>query len=78
MDSFEVAFSPMALDDINATVNYYEGLKQGLGDRFSKQLQATLNAIKRNAYFAAVRYDDIRAARIKKFPYLGSLSCGRK
>lgn len=42
----------------------------GLGKRFAKQLQVTLNAVKRNPFFASVRYDDIRCAAIKKFPYL--------
>jgi toxin ParE1/3/4 len=68
--SFTVIFSPFALDDMEQSVDYYEERKTGLGKRFAAELQLTLNAIKSNPFFATVRYDDIRCARIKKFPYL--------
>lgn len=29
MDTFEISFSPMALNDIREAVQYYEGLKRG-------------------------------------------------
>jgi len=45
-------------------------MQPGLGKRFASQLLLTLNAIKRNPFFASVRYDDIRCAQVKKFPYL--------
>ena len=70
MKSFTVIFSPLALDDIEQTYNYYEQRQSGLGKRFAAQLQLTANAIKRNPFFASVRYDDIRCAQLKKFPYL--------
>ena len=70
MTRFTVIFSPIALDDIEQAVGYYEKLKQGLGKRFAAQLQLALNSIKRNPFFASIRYDDIRCAAIKKFPYL--------
>jgi hypothetical protein len=70
MKKFTVTFSPIALDDIEQTTAYYEEVQPGLGKRFAAQLQLTLNAIKRNPSFASVRYDDIRCAQVKKFPYL--------
>ena len=70
MKDFTVTFSPLALDDIEQATTYYEGVQFGLGKRFADQLQITLNAINRNPFFASVRYDDIRCAQIKKFPYL--------
>ena len=70
MKSFTVIFSPVAIDDVEKTVDYYEEQQPGLGKRFAAQLQLTLNVIKRNPFFASVRYDDIRCAAIKKFPYL--------
>lgn len=70
MKSFTIIFSPVALDDVEQTVDYYEKQQAGLGKRFAAQLQITLNAINRNPFFASVRYDDIRCAAIKKFPYL--------
>ena len=70
MKNFTVTFFPLALEDIEQAFNYYEQRQNGLGERFTTQLQLTLNAIKRNPFFASVRYDNIRCARIKKFLYL--------
>ncbi len=70
MKSFIVIFSPVAIDEVEQTIDYYEERQSGLGKRFAAQLQLTLNAIKRNPFFASVLYDNIRCAGIKKFPYL--------
>ena len=70
MERYTVIFSPMAIEDIKQAIIYYEGVKEGLGEHFNSQLRITLNAIRRNALFASVRYDDIRCAAIKKFPYM--------
>jgi len=70
MKTFVVIFSPIAIDDAEQAVEYYEEKQTGLGKRFARQLQSTLNSIKRNPFFASVRYDDIRCAAVKKFPYL--------
>lgn len=70
MNNFDITFSPLALDDIAQTFNYYETQQTGLGKRFNSQLQLALKAINRNPYFASVRFDDIRCAQIIKFPYL--------
>ena len=70
MKKFAVIFSPAAIDDSEQAVDYYEEQQPSLGKRFAAQLHLTLNAIKRNPFFASVRYDDIRCASIKRFPYL--------
>ncbi len=70
MKRYTVVFFPLALDDIELTVEYYQKQQAGLGKRFAAQLHLALNAIKRNPFFASVRYDDIRCTAIKKFPYL--------
>ena len=70
MKSFTVTFSPVAIAEIEDTIDYYEKHQTGLGKRFATQLQVTLNAVRRNPFFASVRYDDIRCAAIRKFPYL--------
>ncbi len=67
MKSFIVIFSPVAIDDVEQTIDYYEEQQFGLGKRFAAQLQLILNAIKRNRFFASIRYDNIRCAAIKKF-----------
>ena len=70
MKNFTTIFSPVALDDVEQVIGYYEQLQTGLGKRFAARLQLTLTIIKRNPFFASVRYDNIRCAQVKKFPYL--------
>lgn len=70
MKSFAVIFSPIAINDLEQAVVYYERKQTGLGKRFAANVQTTLNSIKRHPFFATIRYGDIRCARIKKFPYL--------
>jgi toxin ParE1/3/4 len=67
---YTVIFSPLALIDIEQAVYYYNEQQAGLGKRFAGHLQTTLNAIKRNPFFATVRYDDVRCTQVKKFPFL--------
>lgn len=70
MKRFTVIFSPVAIDDVEQTVFYYEEQQPGLGKRFATQVQLSFNAVKRNPFFDSVRYNNIRCAAIKKFPYL--------
>lgn len=37
MKDFTFSFSPLALDDIEQAVDYYEQLQPGLGKRFAAQ-----------------------------------------
>jgi toxin ParE1/3/4 len=67
---FRFVYSPLALQDIEEAKDYYEKIQNGLGKRFVSQVQSSMLAIKRNPYFSSVRYDDIRCAQIKRFPYL--------
>ncbi|MBX9783715.1 MAG: type II toxin-antitoxin system RelE/ParE family toxin [Chitinophagaceae bacterium] len=70
MKKFRFIYSPLALSDIEEAKEYYEKIQKNLGKRFLNQLQITMLAIKRNPFFASVRYDDIRCAQMKRFPYL--------
>jgi plasmid stabilization system protein ParE len=70
MKKYQVIFSPLALNDIEQVVGYYNEQQHGLGKRFAAQVQVTLTAIKKNPFFASVRYDDVRCAQVKKFPFL--------
>jgi toxin ParE1/3/4 len=70
MKQFRFVFSPLSLSDIEEAKNYYEEMQAGLGKKFIAQLQLAISALKRNPFFASVRYDDIRCVQLKKFPYL--------
>lgn len=70
MKKYIVVFSPLALNDIEQAVTYYNEHQKGLGKRFALQVQQALSAIKRNPLFASIRYEDIRCAQVSKFPFL--------
>jgi plasmid stabilization system protein ParE len=67
---FSISFSERALRDIHKTIQYYEAIQVGLGEKFRLNLTKVLESIQMNALFSSVRYDDIRCARIRRFPYL--------
>ena len=67
MKSFIFIFSIVAIGDAEQATNYYEEIQPGLGKRFAQEF---FNSIKRNPFFASTRYDNIRCAQVKKFPYL--------
>ncbi len=70
MKNFAIVFSPEVLIDIEEAFAYYEKIQTELGRGFGSQLMNTLNAIKRNPFFASIRYNDIRCAAIKRSPFL--------
>jgi hypothetical protein len=43
---------------------------EGLGKRFTGQVQLVLKPIKINPHFAYIRYEDVCCAQVPKFPYL--------
>jgi mRNA-degrading endonuclease RelE of RelBE toxin-antitoxin system len=67
---YSVSFSKKALSDIQQTINYYEAIQEGLGEKFRINLTAVLERIRRNGKFASIRYDNIRCARVRRFPFL--------
>ena len=70
MKKYKFIYSSHALNDIEDTVRYYNKQQKGLGKRFAAQVQLALRSIKNNPHFATVRYDDVRCARVPKFPYM--------
>ncbi len=70
LSPYKVTFSPESILDIKDIRRYYDEIQQGVGTRLTEELDKVLNSIKRNARFAAVRYADVRCARIRKFPFL--------
>lgn len=70
LPAYKVIFSPESILDIKDAQRYYGDIRKSLSDRFTEELDKVLISIKQNGQFAAVRYADIRCARIRKFPYL--------
>ena len=69
MPRFTVKYAPEALQEIKQAVDYYNKLSDGLGDRFKQNLLAAVKAAKLNPTYNSFRYDDVRFAVVKRFPY---------
>ncbi len=69
MPLFKVAFSPESLQEIIRIVEWYNDINKDLGTRFKKNLLTEIAAIKQNPFTRSFRYDEVRFAVVKKFPY---------
>ena len=69
MPRFTVKYAPEVLQEIQYAVDYYNGLSYGLGKRFKQNLLASIKAAKLNPTYNSFRYDEVRFAVVKKFPY---------
>lgn len=69
MPRFKVVYSPESLQEITRIINWYKEINTGLGNRFKKNLLVEIAAIKQNPFTRSIRYDEVRFAVVKKFPY---------
>ncbi|MEO8822091.1 MAG: type II toxin-antitoxin system RelE/ParE family toxin [Ginsengibacter sp.] len=69
MPRFTVKYAPEALEEIRQIVDYYNELSGGLGNRFKQNLLEAIKAAKLNPSYNSFRYNDVRFAVVKKFPY---------
>jgi hypothetical protein len=64
-----IEFHPDAAQEASDAVDYYEGLRPGLGDDFRAELDAALNRIQQNPKLYAVQSGAIRVCPLHRFPY---------
>ena len=69
MKKYKIVFSPKAITDIEEAISYYNQQLLGLGNKFISELKVIYKAIDRNPFFAALKYDNVRCAVLKKFPF---------
>jgi plasmid stabilization system protein ParE len=68
--SYRLIIKPQAEEDIKQAVFWYQMEKEGLGSDFLAALSDQLQLIEQHPYQYALRYKDLRAALLNKFPYL--------
>jgi plasmid stabilization system protein ParE len=68
--SYRLIIIPQAEEDIKQAAFWYQMEKEGLGSDFLAALSEQLQLIEQHPYQYAVRYKDLRAALLHKFPYL--------
>ena len=68
--SFKLIFAAEVYGDLQQNINWYNKKQAGLGSRFFKAIKEQLPQIKKNPYGVAIRYDEVRCAKVKDFPYM--------
>ncbi len=63
-------FHPYVRADTNDGYSWYEARRTGLGTAFLDAVQATLDAIERNPALYGYVEDDVRAAPVRRYPYV--------
>jgi plasmid stabilization system protein ParE len=69
MASFLIQYAPEALEEIQHVINYYNSVSAKLGNRFKRNLLQEIKSLKYNPTYNSFRYDEVRFAVVKKFPY---------
>ena len=69
MSDFDLLIEPVALQDIQDAIDYYDSKRAGLGDFFENEFHKHLLNIQSVRFFQ-VRYEEIRCLPMKKFPYM--------
>ncbi len=64
-----IDFHPDAAQEANDAVDYYDGLRPGLGDDFRAELDAALARIQQNPQLYAAESGSIRICPLHRFPY---------
>ena len=67
--NYKIIFSASALQDINEAKQWYNTQQKGLGNRLVQDVKIVIEAIKRNPEFASIKFESIRTASCKIFPY---------
>jgi len=63
-------FRPEAVEEIDATFQWYEEQRAGLGEEFFSAFLQQLNRIQENPEGWAVLYRKVRACPMRRFPYV--------
>lgn len=63
-------FHPAIAEDIQAACAYYDSKVPGLGGRFKAAFYTRVEQIAAMPQACPVRFDDVRTAQLKRFPYL--------
>jgi toxin ParE1/3/4 len=70
MSPSAVVYLPGARDDIDIAYISYEQRQAGLGDRFVETVRDQVARIQTNPSLYGVVYQDVRAAPMRRFPYV--------
>jgi plasmid stabilization system protein ParE len=64
-----IVFLPAASRDLEEAYRWYEGRSPGLGQEFTRSVDACLHNIRRNPELHEVVFKQYRQAMVRRFPY---------
>ena len=67
---FPVVLRPKAEQDLFSARDWYDRQRAGLGDEFAAQVSATLDRLAAMPESFAVKWQDVRSCRLRRFPYV--------
>jgi len=67
---FKLTYAVEVYNDLQENIDWYNQKQSGLGSRFFKAVKEQIARIKKSPYTIAIRYEDVRCAKVKRFPYL--------
>ncbi|HEY3389209.1 MAG TPA: hypothetical protein VGK38_06525 [Prolixibacteraceae bacterium] len=67
---FKLVYAAEVYDDLQLNIDWYNEKQSGLGSRFFKAVKVQIARIKKTPYGVAVRYEEVRCAKVKGFPYM--------
>lgn len=67
---FKLIYASEVYQDLQQNIDWYNERQVGLGTLFFKSVKVQINRIKENPSSIAVRYKDVRCAKVKGFPYM--------
>lgn len=70
MSKFQVIILEKAFQEIKNARNYYENNQINLGTSFTKEVFSILEILESNPLLFPIKFDNIREAVIKKFPFV--------
>ncbi len=69
MAVYLLRFHPGFVEELESAIAYYNNQSGSAAKRFKMATKKQLNILKKTPKLRTTRYDDIRFARIDKFPY---------
>jgi len=67
---FKLIYAAEVYDDLQQNIDWYNEKQSGLGSRFFKAVKEQIYQIKKTPYGIAIRYEEVRCAKVKGFPYM--------
>ena len=68
--TYYLSLSPNAEADLLESALWYESLQIGLGEKFTKKIEAYLSRIQNNPLHFPLKKGNLREAYIQKFPFV--------